>query len=90
MLKMALSTAVAASLSSSVALAGTDKPAKSEISMEKCYGIAKAGKNDCGSAAHACSTQSPKDSDPGEFLYLPIGTCDKIMGGSKQPVKKEG
>lgn len=90
-LKLALSTAVAASLNSNIAVAGADKgKSKPDIVMEKCYGIAKTGKNDCGTAAHACSAQSQKDNDPAEWLYLPVGTCDKIMGGSKQAVKKEG
>jgi uncharacterized membrane protein len=85
LVKLAISTAVAASLQGSVALA-----ADKSVSMEKCYGIAKAGKNDCGTGTHACAAQSQKDSDPAEWVYLPVGTCDKIVGGSKQPAKKEG
>lgn len=88
LLELALTTAVALSLHNSVAHA-TEKT-KPEVTMEKCYGIAKSGKNDCGTAAHACSGQSQKDSDPVEWLYMPIGTCDKIIGGSKQAPKKEG
>lgn len=55
------------------------KPAKEGI--EKCYGIVKAGLNDCGSDSHACATQSVKDSEPNDWLYLPKGTCEKIVGG---------
>lgn len=88
LLELALTTAVALSLNNSVALAA--EKTKPDVTMEKCYGIAKAGKNDCGTAAHACSGQSQKDGDPAEWLYLPIGTCDKMIGGSKQAVKKEG
>lgn len=56
-----------------------DKPA-----MEKCFGIAKAGQNDCASktAAHACAGQSTKDGDKTSFLLVPQGTCAKIVGGS--------
>lgn len=55
--------------------------------MEKCYGIAKAGKNDCASktAAHACAGQSTKDGDKSSFLLVPKGTCNKIVGGSTTP-----
>ena len=55
--------------------------------MEKCFGIAKAGKNDCASkgAAHACAGQSTKDADKSSFLVVPKGTCDKIVGGSTTP-----
>ena len=55
----------------------TDKP-----DVEKCFGIAKAGKNDCAGAAHACSGQSTKDGGAREWLSLPKGTCERIVGGS--------
>ena len=53
---------------------------------EKCYGISKAGQNDCANAAgtHACSGQSKKDNDPGDWKYVAKGTCEK-MGGKKAP-----
>lgn len=51
---------------------------------EKCYGVAKAGKNDCGSAtgSHSCAGQATIDRDPNEWIYLPKGACNKIVGGS--------
>ena len=59
-----------------------DKPA-----MDKCFGIAKAGKNDCASkgAGHACAGQSTSDGDKSSFLVVPKGTCEKIVGGSTTP-----
>jgi uncharacterized membrane protein len=54
---------------------------------EKCYGVAKAGKNDCASGAHACAGQATKDKSAKEFIKLPKGTCDRIMGGSLTPGK---
>lgn len=48
---------------------------------EACYGIAKAGQNDCKGNGHACAGQSTKDKDAGEFKLVPSGTCQK-MGGS--------
>ena len=52
--------------------------------MEKCFGIAKAGKNDCGSArtAHSCAGQAKADNDPNDFKYVKTGTCGK-MGGKQ-------
>lgn len=50
--------------------------------MEKCAGIAKAGKNDCGTSKHSCAGQATKDGDKEEWLYVPTGTCDKIVGGT--------
>ena len=52
---------------------------------EKCYGISKAGQNDCGGryAKHACAGQSKVDNDPNDWKYVGKGTCDK-MGGKLQ------
>lgn len=52
--------------------------------MEKCYGVAKAGQNDCAAkdGSHSCAGQASADSASGEWLYVPKGTCDKIVGGS--------
>ena len=49
---------------------------------EKCYGIAKAGKNDCAANGHACQGQSKADSNAKEWVYLPTGTCERIVGAS--------
>lgn len=49
--------------------------------MEKCYGVAKAGQNDCGTATNACSGQSKTDYSPNDWKLVPAGTCVK-MGGS--------
>ena len=67
--------AVGALSVSSIATAA-DKP-----DVEKCYGIAKAGKNDCAGAAHACAGQSKKDAAATEWVSVPKGTCDRIVGG---------
>ena len=50
--------------------------------FEKCYGIAKAGKNDCASGSEACAGQSKADSAKDAWVGVPKGTCDKIVGGS--------
>ncbi len=50
--------------------------------FEKCAGIAKAGQNDCAAKGHSCAGKAKKDGDPKEWLYVPTGTCDKIVGGS--------
>ncbi len=57
--------------------------------MEKCMGIVKAGMNDCGTARHKCSGQAKKSGDPEEWVYVPIGTCEKIVGGKVKPPKKK-
>mgnify|MGYP001552130009 FL=1 len=54
---------------------------------EKCYGVAKAGKNDCGDAKgrHSCVGQSTVDGDGSEWVALPKGVCEKLVGGSLEP-----
>jgi uncharacterized membrane protein len=47
---------------------------------EKCYGVAKAGKNDCANAAHSCQGQGKKDGDPKEWVKVPKGTCQNVGG----------
>lgn len=61
--------------------------------MEKCGGIVKAGKNDCGSAANACAGTSKTDADKSAWILVPKGTCAKIVGGmdvSKDANNKPG
>ncbi|OIR11855.1 hypothetical protein GALL_67120 [mine drainage metagenome] len=64
-------------------LAGTASAADKKMDMEQCFGIAKAGKNDCSSnkSAHSCAGQATKNNDPMDFVAVPKGTCDKIAGG---------
>ena len=49
--------------------------------LEMCWGINAAGKNDCGSAAHACHGQATVARDPGSYVLVPVGVCSKIAGG---------
>ncbi len=83
-----LRTAVASVLALGV-VAASSVPAMAagKPSMEKCFGIAKAGKNDCASktASHACAGQSTKNGDKASFLMVPKGSCSRIVGGSTTP-----
>ncbi|MAP11518.1 MAG: hypothetical protein CMQ61_05635 [Gammaproteobacteria bacterium] len=53
--------------------------------FEKCYGIAKAGKNDCHTSNTACAGTSTADNQADAWIYVPKGTCDKIVGSSPKP-----
>jgi uncharacterized membrane protein len=57
-------------------------PAAMKPGMEKCYGVAAAGKNDCAAGAHSCAGQSTKNFDKASFVELPAGVCSKLAGGS--------
>ncbi len=49
---------------------------------EKCYGLAKAGQNDCASTGnHSCAGLSKVNADPASWIYVPAGYCDRIVGG---------
>ena len=50
---------------------------------EKCYGIAKAGKNDCASTGNnSCGGSSKVTGDKKAWIYVPEGYCERIVGGS--------
>jgi uncharacterized membrane protein len=62
-------------------------PATPKAEQEKCYGVAKAGQNDCATAKHACAGLGAKtDRDPNEWKYVDKGTCEKV-GGKMAPPK---
>lgn len=63
-------------------------PEKPTYKYEKCYGIARAGHNDCFFAANSCAGTSTQDDDPQAWVYVPQGTCKKISGGTLEPPKK--
>ena len=79
-----LAGAVAGILGLAISLpaSAADKP-----KVEKCFGISKAGQNDCQTANSACAATSKKDAQNDAFLYVIKGTCEKIVGGSLKPPK---
>ena len=57
---------------------------KPTFDAEKCYGIAKAGKNDCQTANSSCAGTSRRDGQKDAWIYVPAGTCEKLVGGNLQ------
>lgn len=80
-----IQSAVAGILALGIAAASTTVAAADEA-KEKCFGVAKAGQNDCGSnkSKHSCAGQSKTDNDPSDFKYVAKGTCTQ-MGGTAMP-----
>lgn len=76
-------TALAAVLAGS--LGTVPEPAYAANGKEKCYGISKAGQNDCGNLAgtHSCAAQSTKDYYIGDWKLVEEGTCKSLGGYSK-------
>lgn len=85
--KILISSALAAltALAASAALAQTGPAAKPDFSFEKCYGVAKAGLNDCQTSNSSCAGTSTADNQTDAWLYVPAGTCSKLTGGSDKP-----
>ena len=87
---LALATAIAGALSVSAAAtshAQAGPAAKPDYSFEKCYGVVKAGKNDCQTTHSSCAGTSKRDNQADAWIYVPAGTCAKIAGGSTEPSK---
>jgi uncharacterized membrane protein len=84
--KILVSSALAAlaSLAASGALAQTPA-AKPDYSFEKCYGVVKAGLNDCQTTSHSCAGTSTADNQGDSWVYVPAGTCAKLTGASTEP-----
>jgi uncharacterized membrane protein len=70
--------AIASALAAAIALPAT---VQAQGNTEKCYGISKAGKNDCQTANSSCAGTSKKDAQADAWIAVPKGTCEKIVGG---------
>jgi uncharacterized membrane protein len=82
----ALSSLLVAGVTLASVAQAADAPAAAAAATEKCYGVAKAGKNDCASAGHACAGQS-KAASGKEWVKVPVGTCERLVGGSLTAAK---
>jgi len=83
---MTVKTSALAAAVGSLLVLGMSAQAADKPEMEKCYGVAKAGKNDCAANGHSCAGQS-KGVDAKEWVSLPKGTCERLVGGSLTPGK---
>ncbi len=79
---------IAAALASLAATTLADATAAGD--KEKCYGIAKAGQNDCatGDGSHSCAGQAKVDKGANEWKYVAKGTCEKEGGKTKPAASK--
>ncbi len=82
--KIAIAAAVGSFLTMGVAGVAS---AADTGSSAKCYGVAKAGKNDCAGNSHSCAGQAKTDNDPNEWKHMPKEECEK-MGGTTEAPKK--
>ena len=81
-----IASAVAAALTMPFVSIAQGGPAPTpKFQAEKCFGIAKAGENDCQTANSSCAGTSRRDAQGDAWIYLPAGTCGKLISGSLQP-----
>ena len=79
-------SSIALAVVAAIGAASISHPAKAADS-EKCYGVAKAGKNDCQTNVSSCAGTNKMDGNKQAFILLPKGSCEKIDGGSLTPGK---
>ena len=81
-----IQAAIASVLAFGLAASATAQPVAQPKDTEKCYGVAKGGQNDCGTAKHACAGLGAKsDKDPNEWKYVSKGSCEKMGGQTMAP-----
>ena len=80
---------LSSALASVLAMGIVSQAAAQDAKKDKCFGIAKAGQNDCSNLAgtHTCAGQSKTDNDVGEWKYVAAGTCKQMGGKSADEVK---
>ncbi len=78
--------AVTAAITGLIALGGTMLTAAPALAAEKekCYGVSKAGKNDCATKTSSCAGTAKEDNQSDAFVVVPKGLCGKLSGGSTQ------
>jgi len=86
--RLIVSSALASALA--LGLINTASAADS-AAKEKCYGIAKAGANDCAnlSGSHSCAGQTKADNDPMDWKYVAKGSCKDMKGLTAEEAKKK-
>ena len=82
--RILVASAFAAAMAAPTLLSAQKPAAMPSFKAEKCYGIAKAGKNDCASTGNnSCGGTSKRNGDKKAWIFVPEGYCERIVGGSK-------
>jgi uncharacterized membrane protein len=84
---LVIAAALAGTVAAPLAFAQSGPAAKPDFKFEKCYGVVKAGSNDCQTATSSCAGTSKRDAQGDAWVYLPAGSCGKIVGGSLEAKK---
>ena len=75
-----------ATIAASLTVVGATESQAKKHRLEKCYGVAKAGKNDCAAGpAVSCAGTSTRHGQGDAWIFVPKGVCKKLVGGSLKP-----
>jgi uncharacterized membrane protein len=85
--RLILSSAIAGLVALSTASGAIAEEKKAE--KEKCFGVAKKGQNDCGTAKHSCASQAAADGIAEEWKYVAKGSCEQMGGKLKVAAKDD-
>lgn len=85
--RLLIASALTAAIATPALVSAQSGPApQPTFKAEKCYGIARAGKNDCASTgSNSCAGTSKVNADPRAWIYVPAGYCERIVGASSMP-----
>jgi len=84
--RFVVASALAAAIAAPALISAQGPDPKPSFKAEKCYGLAKAGKNDCASTgSNSCAGTSKVNADPRAWIYVPVGYCERIVNGSLKP-----
>lgn len=87
-MKTSMIVASALLAAATIPLVASAEPApEPKFKAEKCYGVVRAANNDCQTATSSCAGTSKRDAQIDAWLYVPAGTCAKLVGGSTSPKK---
>ena len=83
--RVLLGSVMAVALSMTLQASAQGGPAPTpKFEHEKCFGVAKAGKNDCQTANSSCAGTSKRNGQGDAWIYMPKGSCERLVGGSLQ------
>ena len=84
--RILIASALAAAVAAPSLVSAQTPASMPTFKAEKCYGLAKAGKNDCASTGNnSCGGTARVNADPKAWVFVPEGYCDRLVGGSKTP-----
>jgi len=75
---------ISAAALAAVIMSAASVASAEEAKTEKCYGVVKTGKNDCGTSKHGCAGAATVDSDREEWINVPAGLCAKLVNGTTE------